>query len=130
MVTNRTKTGLSRKIVAYYLCFCLMAVCWVAAALLVTSHALLRNRTTNSCLSRLGKASAAIESHWLRQGEEGLDAVVGDLSTECRAAYWTVVGIDGTHLAHTQPALQGKVAVEYAGTRTNMGDAIGVRYKS
>ncbi|MBA3482913.1 MAG: PAS domain-containing protein [Pirellulales bacterium] len=130
MVTNRPKTGLSRKIVAYYLCFCLAAVCWVAAALLVTSHALLRNRTTNSCLSRLGKASAAIESHWLRSGEEGLDAVVISLSNECRAAYWTIVGVDGTHLAHTQPALQGKVAVEHAGTRANMGDAIGVRYES
>lgn len=41
MATNRPKTNLSRKVVAYYLCFCLAAVCWVAAALLLTAHALL-----------------------------------------------------------------------------------------
>jgi two-component system phosphate regulon sensor histidine kinase PhoR len=128
MVTNRSKTGLSRKIVAYYLFFCLAAVCWVAAALLVTSHELLRNRTTHSCLSRLGRASAAIETHWLRNGEQGLDAVIGDLSTDCRAAYWTVVGVDGTHLAHTQTAFLGRVAIEHPGVRTDVGDVIGVRF--
>ena len=128
MVTNRSKTGLSRKIVAYYLCFCLIAVCWVAAALLATSHALLRNRTTHSCLSRLGRASAAIETHWLRHGEQGLDVVIGELSNDCRAVYWTIVGVDGTHLAHTQTVLQGKVAIEHPGARTDIGDVIGVRY--
>jgi two-component system phosphate regulon sensor histidine kinase PhoR len=128
MVASRSKTGLSRKVVAYYLCFCLAALCWVAAALLITSHALLCDRAANGCLSRLGKASSTIELHWLREGEQGLDAVLAGIRTESRAAYWTVVGVDGHYIAHTSPALTGKPATEPAGARSRWGDATGVRY--
>src|SRR5687768_5661593 len=102
MVASRFKTGLSRKVAAYYLCFSLAAVCWVAAALLITAHALLCDRGANSCLSQLGKTAASIEIHWLQRGGEGLDAVLGDLSRDSRAAYWSVVGVDGKFLAHSE----------------------------
>src|SRR5687768_3002843 len=115
MVASRFKTGLSRKVVAYYLCFSLAAVCWVTAALLVTAHALLCDRAANSCLSQLGKTAASIEIHWLRCGVDGLDAVLADLSRDSRAAYWSVVGVDGKFMAHSQAALAGKPAQEPAG---------------
>src|SRR4051794_7908934 len=110
MTLRRPKTGLSRKVVAYYLCFCLGAVCWVAAALLFTTHALLCNRAANGCIARLGKASAAIEMYWLRSGADSLDEIVGELQHECRAAYWAVVGLDGKFLTHTNVALKGATA--------------------
>lgn len=128
MVSTRSKTVLSRKIVAYYLCFGLAAVCWVATALLLTSHALICDRAANSCLSRLGKVSATIELHWLRNGQQGLDAVIADLRNECRAAYWTIVAVDGAYLAHTDSALNGRPSTEPAGARTRYGDTLGVRY--
>ncbi len=130
MVSSRSKTGLSRKIVAYYLCFGLAAVCWVASALLLTSHALICDRLANSCLSRLGKASATIELHWLQNGERGLDRVIAELQNECRAAYWTIVAVDGTYLAHTDAGLKGRPSTEPAGTRTRYGDCIGVRFST
>ena len=129
MVASRFKTGLSRKVVAYYLCFSLVAVCWVAAALLVTAHALLCDRAANSCLSHLGKTAASIEIHWLRCGADGLDAVLSELSRDTRAAYWSVVGVDGKFIAHSQAALAGKPAQEPAGARSRWGDATGVRYR-
>ena len=130
MLTSRPKTGLARKIVAYYLCFCLAAVCWVVAALLLTSHALVCDRTADSCLSRLGRASASIEMHWLRNRADGLDAVIAELGNECPAAYWAIVGVDGTFLAHTEPTLKSQVAAEPVGARTRLGDATCVRYAS
>jgi two-component system phosphate regulon sensor histidine kinase PhoR len=128
MLTSRPKTGLTRKIVAYYLLFCLAAVCWVAVALLITSHALLCDRAANSCLSRLGKASSAIEINWVRSGAEGLDELVQDLRQEFRAAHWAVVGLDGKFLAHSSSSFKGKSAAEPAGVRSRWGDATSVRY--
>jgi two-component system phosphate regulon sensor histidine kinase PhoR len=130
MTLRRPKTGLSRKVVAYYLCFCLTSVCWVTAALLMTSHALLCNRAASGCLSRLGKASSAVEMHWLRQRADGLDEVVAELQSDCRASYWAVVGLDGKFLAHSCERLKGTAAGEPAGVRSRVEDVTSVRYIS
>jgi two-component system phosphate regulon sensor histidine kinase PhoR len=130
MVVRPKKTGLSRKIVAYYLVFCLSSVCWVAVALLITAHALLTDRAANGCLSRLGKAGAAIEIHWVRHKDaEGLGEIVAQLRHECPAAYWAIVGLDGRFLAHTDPSQIGKPAGEPPGERGQVGDAASVRYR-
>src|SRR5688500_4684797 len=128
MVSSRRKPGLSRKVVAAYLFFCLAAVCWLTAALVLTSHALLCDRTANSCLSRLGKAAAAVEITCLRQDTADLGKLVADFRRQCDAAYWAVVGLDGKFLAHTNPALEGRPAEEPAGSRSRWGDATSVRY--
>jgi two-component system phosphate regulon sensor histidine kinase PhoR len=122
--------GLTRKIAAYYSFFCLAAVCWVAVALLLTSHALLCHRAANSCLARLGKASAAIEMHWLRHGAEGLGELIAEHGREHRAAYWSVVGTDGVVVAHSDPLPVGKTAIEPSGARSRVGDATCIRYGS
>lgn len=130
MIRSRPKLGLSRKIVAYYLCFCLVAVCWLAAGVVLTGHALVCDRGANACLSRLGKTSAAIEIHWLRRGAEGLNGILNELSANCQAAYCSVIGPDGKALAHTTPSLEGQAADEPIGKRSRWGDVSSVRYEN
>ena len=128
MISSRARLGLSRKIVAYYLCFCLVAVCWLAAGVVVTSHALIADRAASSCLSRLGKTSAAIEIQWLRNGPLGFDAVLDRLEDQCQAVHCAVVGADGKIVAHTDWNLVGATAVEPIGRRSSRGDVASVSF--
>jgi PAS domain S-box-containing protein len=130
MIRSRPKLGLSRKIVAYYLCFCLVAVCWLAVGIVLTAHALVCDRAANTCLSRLGKASAAIEMHWLRRGAEGLDQILFELTSGCQASYASIIGTDAKTLAHTMPIMVGRTADEPVGKRRRWGDVSSVRYKN
>lgn len=130
MIRSRPKPGLSRKIVAYYLCFCLVAVCWLAVGVVLTAHALVCDRGANACLSRLGKTSAAIEIHWLRRGAEGLNEILDDLSANCQAAYCAVIGPDGKTVAHTSPGLVGRPADEPIGKRNRWGEVSSVRFEN
>jgi two-component system phosphate regulon sensor histidine kinase PhoR len=129
MNRNRPKPGLSRKIVAYYLCFCLVAVCWLAVGIVLTAHALVCDRGANACLSRLGKTSAAIEIHWLRHGADGLNKILNDLAANCQAASCSVVGPDGKIVAHTSPSFVGRPADEPVGKRGRWGEVTSVRYE-
>ena len=70
MFLNRSQLAFPRKIVAYYLLFCLGAVCWLTVGVITTSHTVLKSRTINTCLSRLGKTAAAVEIEYLRNGTE------------------------------------------------------------
>ncbi|MCC6494328.1 MAG: PAS domain-containing protein, partial [Pirellulales bacterium] len=128
MVASHLKIGLSRKIVAYHLLFSLLAVCWLAAALVLTSHSLLVQRQANYLLARLGRAAAAVEMHYVRHGGDGLEAVLRDLNRDAYTLYWAVVGLDGKYLAHTDVALQAKNADEPAGVRSQRADAASVAY--
>ena len=128
MFRRRPKPGLSRKIVAYYLLFCLIAVCWLAAGIVVTAHAVLDDQAASSCLTHLGRTSAAIEIHYLRRGAEGLDEQLSELQDKCRAASCFVVDRTGTVLAHTSAELVGKRAIDPEGSRTRWGDVTGVHY--
>lgn len=128
MFRRGANPGLSRKIVAYYLFFCLVAVCWLAAGAVLTSHAVVDGRTADRCLTRLGSAAAEVQIHLLRRGVEGIDAVLSNIRSECQAAYCGVVGPDGVVLAHTTAALAGKVADEPAGERMTWGDTKRVEF--
>ncbi len=128
MFRSRPKPGLSRKIVAYYLLFCLIAVCWLAAGIVVTSHAVLSDQAIGSCLMRVGRASSAIEIHYLRHGTKGLNALLARLGGECRASYSQVVGTDGKILAHSSPALVGGRNEEPSGSQSRWGEVTGLEY--
>lgn len=128
MFRRRPKPGLSRKIVAYHLLFCLIAVCWLTAGAVLTSRAVLNDQTASSCLMRLGRAAAALEIHHLRHGADGMAPVLADLTEHCSAEYAEVVGLDGTVLAHTDLARIGAPAIERAGTPSRWGDVTAVEY--
>jgi two-component system phosphate regulon sensor histidine kinase PhoR len=128
MFRRGANPGLPRKIVAYYLLFCLMAVGWLAAGAVVTSHAVLNGRAADRCLTRLGSAAAQIRLHLLRAGADGLDALLATIRGECQAVYCAVVGPDGKIVAHTTASLVGSSAEEPAGDRVEWGEARRVEF--
>ena len=128
MFRIRRKVGFPRKVVAYYLLFCLVAVCWLAAGVLVTSHTLLSSRTTSASLSRLGKTSAAIEIAYLRDGEQALEKVLQRTKAEAALAHASIISPEGRFLAHTNLALQGLPAVKPTGSLLKWGNVTGIRH--
>ena len=114
--------------IACYLCFCLAAVCWLAIALIDKSHDLLIDRGTARCVSKLEKATAAIQIHWLRSGHEGLAEQLAPLRQVCDATYCAVVLLDGTFGAHTDPTRISQRADEPVGDRSSSGDLSCIRF--
>lgn len=128
MAPSQSKLGLSRKVVSYYLLFSLVAVCWLTAALILTSHALVADRQAKQVLTPLGRASSAVEVHCRRHGAAGLNALLAKLANAAQSTYWAVVDLDGRYLAHTDPARVGEPAAEPPGERSRWGDATCVSF--
>ena len=110
MFRRRAKPGLSRKIVAYYLFFCLVAVCWLAAGTVFTCRAVVDSRRTDFCLTRIGSAGAALEMQLLRGPSANTTASLVELRGECHALWCGIVGRDGKYIDHTQPDQVGRTA--------------------
>src|SRR5690606_28127325 len=112
MVSSRSKTGLSRKIVGSYLLFSLLAILSLAAAVVVSSHWLVAETQAKNLLSRLGRATALAEVSALRKDFDGLSAQLANFVRNSQLAYCAVVGLDGRCLAHTVDDQVGKPAEE------------------
>lgn len=128
MFVRRTNLGLPRRVVAYYLLFCVIAVTWLAAGVLVTTHSVLSSRNVSTGLSRLDKLSAAIELETLRNGTENLQAILVRARAESGLDYCAIVSNDGYYCAHTQASLIGKLAPERTGSHLQWGGFKGVRF--
>jgi PAS domain S-box-containing protein len=129
MFRRRTKPGLSRKIVAYYLFFCLIAVTWLAAGAVLTSHTVVAGRTADFCLARLGGGAAAIKIQLARGDAAACDRLLAELRSQCRAMWCAVVGLDGKVSHHTFAELVGQPPPEPAGDRAAWGEVSRIDYQ-
>ncbi len=128
MFRRAANPGLSRKIVAFYLCFSLAAVCWLAAGAAITSHTVVNDRVADAVLSRLDSAAAALQIHLLRHRAEGLDAVLEGIRADCQADFCAVIGDDGKVVAHTTAGRTGDAADEPVGARGVVDGVLRVDY--
>jgi PAS domain S-box-containing protein len=121
--------GLPRRVVAYYLLFCLVAIAWLSVGVLVTSHSVLSNRGINSCLLRLGKLTAALEIEYIRSGTEKLQPLIVAAAPELHASYCSIESTLGVYLAHSNPAKIGQKVESVEGAELHWGTISGVRYR-
>lgn len=128
MLRSSANLGLPRKIVVYYLLFCLVAVSWLAIGLLLTSHSVMDSRTTGACLSRLGKTAAALELEYLRSGTDKLQQVLMNSRWTSSQRSCSIVSIEGKILAHTDASLIGQPADSHQGSQLRWGNVSGTRY--
>jgi len=128
MFGNHPNLGFPRKVVACYLLFCLVAVCWLSLGLLWISHEVLSSQSANSCLSRLGKTAAAIEISHLRHGTDELQHLLEQAQTEGGLAYASIIGVDGAYLAHTDPNQIGTSVAPTTGSLLRWGSVSGIRF--
>jgi PAS domain S-box-containing protein len=128
MFRNRPQLGFPRKVVAYYLLFCMATICWLTVGVVATSHTVLSSHTINACLTRLGRTAAAIEIEYLRHGSDKLAAILAQAKLEARLQYGSVVAPDGTILAHTNPNRIGTQADKPVGSLLRWGNVTGVRF--
>lgn len=128
MTTSHGTAGFSRKVIAYYLLFCVIAVAWLLVSVLATSHEVLSSSATNNVLSRLGQLAPAIKLDLLRNDGNSVNKLLADASEEGRLASCAIVQSDGRFLAHTNRSLVGTPSVEPAGKRLQWGSIQGVQF--
>jgi PAS domain S-box-containing protein len=128
MFSRRPNLGLPRRVVTYYLFFCVVAIAWLVAGVLVTTHTVLSARGINACLARIGKLTSAIEIDYIRSGEKNLQDLVSKARAGFRANYCSVESTQGEYLAHTNLELVGKRVVEPEGSHLRWGSITGTRF--
>jgi len=128
MFRSRPKPGLSRRIVAYYLLFCMIAVGGLVGGSVWTAHAVLREQALDAYRANLCRGTAAVEIHEISHGVDGLNERLTHLAGEFRARYCEVVAVDGKTLAHTDPSQVGRRPGMRSGTATRWGDVLGVEF--
>ncbi|MEM8945434.1 MAG: ATP-binding protein [Planctomycetota bacterium] len=129
MFGNSSNLGFPRRIAAYYLLFCLVAVSWLAIGILLTSHSIVDSRTTNTCLARLGKTVAALELDYLRNGTANLQNVLQSNSWLSGMRGYSVVSLTGTVLADFDPSRIGQTTADHQGEVLRWGNVTGVQYQ-
>ncbi len=130
MFRSNNNLGFPRKIVGYYLLFCLVAVTWLSAGLLLTSHSVRGERTTSACLSRLGRTSSALEMEYLRNGTGNLQHALLQNKWSIELLHCSVVSLEGKVLAHSDSNLVGQPAEESKGSQLRWGEVSGVQYQN
>ena len=128
MFLRRPNLGLPRRVVGYYLLFCLVAVAWLVVGVLFTSHSVLSSRGINASLSRLGKLTAAAELEYVRSGTANLQTLVTQAKSDFRASYCSIESMLGSYLAHSNPQFVGQKTIERQGSPLRWGSIIGMRF--
>lgn len=128
MFFRRPNLGLPRRVVAYYLLFCLVAVVWLAVGVLFVSHSVLSSRSINCCLLRLGKLTASFEAEYIRSGTSNFQELVRRAKSDFRASYCAIESTQGTFIAHSQERHVGKKAATPAGAPLRFGSVTGIRF--
>jgi len=128
MTIQPSQAGFSRKVVGYYLFFCMVAVTWLSLGVLTTSQRVLSSRTTSSSLSRLGQLASAVEMDLLRHEGRSIPTLIDQALSEGNFAFCSIVAADGRYLAHTTRPLVGTTALSPMGSRLQWGDVEGIRY--
>ncbi len=113
MVLGKTfHLELPRRVVVYYLLFCLVALAWLAGGVLWGARQAIQDRTENACLSLLTRAASRIEIEYLRNGTGQMQSQVDQIRVEGGLAYCGIVSSKGHFLAHSTRKLvsQGRTA--------------------
>jgi len=129
MLRSSSNLGFPRKVVVYYLLFCLVAVSWLAIGMLYTSYSVMDSRTTSACLSRLGKTAATLELEYLRNGSKNLQKLLQGSQWSSSLLRCSIVSLEGTILAHSDANLVGQTASEQKGSLLRWGNVSGVQYE-
>ncbi|TWU29461.1 sensor histidine kinase [Bythopirellula polymerisocia] len=129
MKVFRPNLGFPRKVVSYYLLFCIIPVAWLTVGVLVTTHTVLNSQTIGSCLSKLDKLSAAIELEYLHSGTKNLQPLLMRAKSESRLDFCAIVSNDGLYCSHTKTKFLGQAPPEREGSHLQWGGLKGIRYR-
>ncbi|QDS98943.1 sensor histidine kinase [Adhaeretor mobilis] len=131
MISQRQHLGLPRQVVAWYLFFCLAAVCWLATGLLDAAHGVVTKRNATVAIARLHRSVAAIETAHRANEQQpdpwsGMQGYLAQLRGEGRFVYCSLLDLEGKSIADTREDRIGQFAVELAGTPVEEAGVWGV----
>jgi signal transduction histidine kinase len=130
MFRSPIHVALPRRVTAYYLLFCTVAVAWLTVVAIAVVQGMLNSQTEGACLTKLGRASSTIGLDYVRNGSANLQSVVERLRAESSLSYCAVVSSDRRILAHSSLGQVGETYREPAGERIQWGDVERVRFAS
>jgi signal transduction histidine kinase len=129
MVLGKTlHLELPRRVVVYYLLFCLLAVIWLLLGGVMAARLVIRSRSENNALTQLERVSSKLEIAYLRSGLDELQRQVQQIKEDHKLSYCAVADAEGHYLAHSIPSRVGRSVMDPAGERQSWGEIECIAY--
>lgn len=119
---------LPRRVAAYHLLFCVIAVAWLVFDAVNIVWRIEDARLEKTSLAALHRSTDSIALEYLRNGESALQPAVERTRSAGGLAYCAIVSPDGHFLAHSSPHRVGQVYREPVGERDDSNDHTRVRF--
>ncbi len=129
MLPPTHKLGFPRRVVVYYLLFCLSAISLLTAGAVFATQSLLQSQATEGSLSRIGRLAASLQLDHLNNGGRHTPSLLARAKTEGRFSYAILVNPEGICSVHTDEKLVGTVATEPEGSPLSWGAIDGVSFR-
>ena len=123
-------TELPRRVTAYYLLFCVIAVAWLMAGAVEIVQSILLARSEGSCLTALNRVANQVSLSYLRSGADEIQGVLQQAQRDNKQlTYAMVVALGGKLVAHTKDKTSiGRDYQPVAGNVERWGDIQLTRY--
>ena len=121
--------GLPRRVVVYYLLFCLSAIALLTTGAVFATQAMLRSQATEGALSRIGRLAAAIQLDYLQNDGQQTQAILAKAKTEGRFTHGALVNLEGLYSVHSDESLVGTVVIDQEGSPLSWGTIDGVSFR-
>jgi PAS domain S-box-containing protein len=126
---GRTKQlNLPRRVVVYYLLFCLFPLVWMMVSTVIVSSAVLNAQHEGEILAFLGNASSVVTRELSKTSPGQLQSIVERFRRDKSLQYAAITSKEGSFLAHTYHGRIGKTYQRPDGDGLNWGEFTGTRF--
>src|SRR5690349_11546838 len=128
MLGRSKQLNLPRRVVVYYLLFCLFPLVWMMISTVIVSSSVVNAQHEGELLAFLGKASSSVTRELLKPDATQLQAIAERMRRENSLHYAAITAQDGTFLAHTQRSRVGRPYERPDGEDLNWGEFSAIRF--
>lgn len=128
MLGRTRQVDLPRRVVVYYLLFCLVPLAWMTISTVLVSSSVLNAQQENQVLAFLGQASSVVTREVARSNPAQLQSLVERFCREYSLQYAAVAAKDGTFVAHSYRGRIGKTYERPEGEDLNWGEFSATRF--
>lgn len=128
MLGRTRQIDLPRRVVVYYLLFCLFPLAWMTISTVLVSSSVLNAQQENQVLAFLGQTSSLVTRELTRANQAQLQSLVERFCREYSLQYAAITAKDGTFLAHSYRGRIGKTYERPEGEDLNWGEFSATRF--
>ena len=122
------RQGFPRRVVNYYLLFCLITIAWLTVSAVFVARSAIQASAESTSLSRFSRAATRCEMEYVRHGMKQMQSRVESIARENGFLYCALVVQDGSYAVHSDARQVGRARPKVRGSVETLGSVECVRY--